>query len=201
VPLRTAPTVRAGRRRPRPVGCCQSRRRRRPDGPLTERQRSRSLPLQIPGTARSSQRGCRVVGASRPVSRAHMSRSPQMHNRRSQGVRGPHLRPVSLRCHTREHRCRTRAASPTAAAPRGRSPTAWTAGWSASAFESRSLAVNALARARAQALDSLGIAPADGKTTLAEYAPRWLAAQQCRPSTLAMYDSHVRNHIVPMLGR
>jgi integrase len=68
-------------------------------------------------------------------------------------------------------------------------------------FETRALAVNALARARAQALDGLGITPADGKTTLAEYAPRWLAAQQCRPSTLAMYDSHVRNHIVPMLGR
>jgi Phage integrase, N-terminal SAM-like domain len=30
---------------------------------------------------------------------------------------------------------------------------------------------------------------------------RWLATQQCRPSTLAMYDSHVRNHIMPMLGR
>jgi integrase len=68
-------------------------------------------------------------------------------------------------------------------------------------FETRALAVNALARARAQALDRLGITPADGRTTLAEYAPRWLAAQQCRPSTLAMYDSHVRNHIVPMLGR
>jgi integrase len=27
-----------------------------------------------------------------------------------------------------------------------------------------------------------------------------MAAQQCRPSTLAMYDSHVRNHVVPMLG-
>jgi hypothetical protein len=68
-------------------------------------------------------------------------------------------------------------------------------------FETRALAVNALARARAPALDGLGITPADGKTTLAEYAPRWLAAQQCRPSTLAMYDSHVRNHLVPMLGR
>lgn len=69
-------------------------------------------------------------------------------------------------------------------------------------FDSRPLAVNALARARAQALEGLGIAPADdGKTTLAEYAPRWLAAQQCRPSTLAIYDSHVRNHLVPMLGR
>ena len=68
-------------------------------------------------------------------------------------------------------------------------------------FATRALAVSALARARAAALDGLGITPADGKTTLAEYAPRWLAAQQCRPSTLAMYDSHVRNHIVPMLGR
>ena len=68
-------------------------------------------------------------------------------------------------------------------------------------FATRPLAVNALARARSQALDGLGITPADGKTTLAEYCPRWLAAQQCRPSTLAMYSSHVRNHIVPMLGR
>jgi hypothetical protein len=53
-------------------------------------------------------------------------------------------------------------------------------------FETRALAVNAPARARAQALDGLGISPADGKTTLAEYASRWLAAQQCRPSTVAM---------------
>ena len=68
-------------------------------------------------------------------------------------------------------------------------------------FATRALAVSALARGRASALDGLGIAPADAKTTLADYAPRWLATQQCRPSTLAMYDSHVRNHIVPMLGR
>ena len=68
-------------------------------------------------------------------------------------------------------------------------------------FTSKILALNALARARTQALDGLGITPAESKTTLANYAPRWLAAQQCRPSTLVMYESHVRNHIVPILGR
>ena len=40
----------------------------------------------------------------------------------------------------------------------------------------RALAVNALPRARAQALDRLGITPADGKSTWSDYAPRWLAA-------------------------
>lgn len=55
-------------------------------------------------------------------------------------------------------------------------------------FTSKTLALNALARARTQALDGLGITPAESKTTLADYAPRWLAAQQCRPSTLVMYE-------------
>jgi len=68
-------------------------------------------------------------------------------------------------------------------------------------FASKKLAESALSRARVAALDGLGITPADAKTTLADYAPRWLAAQQCRPSTLEMYSCHVRNHILPLLGR
>lgn len=68
-------------------------------------------------------------------------------------------------------------------------------------FASKKLAESALSRARVAALDGLGITPADAKTTLADYAPRWLAAQQCRHSTLEMYSCHVRNHILPLLGR
>jgi integrase len=68
-------------------------------------------------------------------------------------------------------------------------------------FATKSLALDALARARSMALDGMGIAPADGKTTLAVYIPRWVAAQQCRPTTLAMYKSHLKNHILPALGR
>ena len=68
-------------------------------------------------------------------------------------------------------------------------------------FATKALALDAVARARSMSLDGMGIAPVDGRTTLASYIPRWVAAQQCRPTTIAMYNSHIKNHIVPALGR
>lgn len=68
-------------------------------------------------------------------------------------------------------------------------------------FATKALALDASARARSMSLDGMGIAPVDGKTTLAVYIPRWVAAQQCRPTTIQMYSSHIRNHILPALGR
>jgi integrase len=68
-------------------------------------------------------------------------------------------------------------------------------------FATKALALDAVARARSMSLDGMGIAPVDGKTTLAVYTPRWVAAQQCRPTTIQMYSSHIKNHILPALGR
>ena len=43
-------------------------------------------------------------------------------------------------------------------------------------FATKALALDALARARSMSLDGMGIAPVDGKTTLATYIPRWISA-------------------------
>ena len=42
--------------------------------------------------------------------------------------------------------------------------------------------------------------PRAGRTTLAEYAGTWLAALGRRESTAANYGSHLRTHILPLLG-
>lgn len=47
----------------------------------------------------------------------------------------------------------------------------------------------------------LYVDPAAGRITLAEYAKQWQAAQVHRASSADTFDSHLRNHIVPTLGR
>lgn len=47
----------------------------------------------------------------------------------------------------------------------------------------------------------LYVDPAAGRITLAQYAKTWQAAQVHRRTTEAAFDSHLRNHIVPLLGQ
>src|SRR6185437_10105407 len=46
----------------------------------------------------------------------------------------------------------------------------------------------------------LYVDPAAGRITLTEYARQWQAAQVHRASTVDTFDSHLRNHILPVLG-
>lgn len=46
----------------------------------------------------------------------------------------------------------------------------------------------------------LYVDPSAGRVTLAEYARQWQAAQVHRASTIDTFDSHLRNHILPVLG-
>lgn len=46
----------------------------------------------------------------------------------------------------------------------------------------------------------LYVDPAAGRITVAQYAAIWQAAQVHRVTTAAAFDSHLRNHIVPLLG-
>lgn len=46
----------------------------------------------------------------------------------------------------------------------------------------------------------LWVDPANGKTTVATYAAKWLDAQPIRPSSRRAYDSYLRNRILPVLG-
>jgi integrase len=47
----------------------------------------------------------------------------------------------------------------------------------------------------------LYVDPAAGRLTVGEYAQTWQAAQVHRRTTAAAFDSHLRNHILPLLGR
>ncbi len=47
----------------------------------------------------------------------------------------------------------------------------------------------------------LYVDPAAGRITLTEYAKQWQAAQVHRASSVDTFDSHLRNHILPTLGR
>lgn len=47
----------------------------------------------------------------------------------------------------------------------------------------------------------LYVDPAAGRVTLEDYARQWQAAQVHRASTVDTFDSHLRNHILPVLGR
>jgi integrase len=67
-------------------------------------------------------------------------------------------------------------------------------------FPTRQAALDAAARARAEVLDGTHIAPAQGRTTLAEYAGRWLETLQVRPSTRYHYEIYLRRHVLPALG-
>jgi integrase len=44
------------------------------------------------------------------------------------------------------------------------------------------------------------IDPADASTTFGEYAGLWLAAQSSAPGTIALIESNLRNHLLPVLG-
>jgi hypothetical protein len=46
----------------------------------------------------------------------------------------------------------------------------------------------------------LYVDPSAGRITVAEYAAMWQAAQVHRRTTEAAFDSHLRNHILPLLG-
>lgn len=46
----------------------------------------------------------------------------------------------------------------------------------------------------------LYVDPAAGRITVREYAKSWQAAQVHRRTTAAAFDSHLRNHILPLLG-
>ncbi|MCD0451951.1 site-specific integrase [Actinocorallia sp. API 0066] len=45
------------------------------------------------------------------------------------------------------------------------------------------------------------IDPRRGRTTLAEYAPLWMKSRLHKPSTAETYGLHLRNHILPGLGK
>jgi len=47
----------------------------------------------------------------------------------------------------------------------------------------------------------LYVDPAAGRLTVGEYAATWQAAQVHRRTTAAAFDSHLRNHVLPTLGR
>jgi integrase len=47
----------------------------------------------------------------------------------------------------------------------------------------------------------LYVDPAAGRLTVGEYARTWQAAQVHRRTTAAAFDSHLRNHVLPLLGR
>jgi len=68
-------------------------------------------------------------------------------------------------------------------------------------FDTKQQAVDELAKVRVDIARGLGLLPVDAKTTVAQYAEQWKATLQVRPSTLMNYDSYLRNHILPALGR
>ena len=57
-----------------------------------------------------------------------------------------------------------------------------------------------LAGVEADKSRGLYVDPAAGRITLQEYATSWQAAQVHRRTTTAAFDSHLRNHILPLLG-
>ena len=57
-----------------------------------------------------------------------------------------------------------------------------------------------LAGVEADKSRGLYVDPAAGRITLQEYATSWQAAQVHRRTTAAAFDSHLRNHILPLLG-
>jgi hypothetical protein len=67
-------------------------------------------------------------------------------------------------------------------------------------FPDRRMALDALARARTAALAGTHVFPADARTTLADYAPTWLASLRVDPTTAATYETCLRRHVLPELG-
>jgi integrase len=68
-------------------------------------------------------------------------------------------------------------------------------------FATKQQAVDALSRIRVDIARGMGLLPVDAKITVADYSVQWLATLQVRPSTRSNYESYLRNHIIPALGR
>ncbi len=74
-------------------------------------------------------------------------------------------------------------------------------------FERKADAERAYANAVADQCRGVWVDPRHGRLTLAEYAPTWLAArltssgQPLRPRVRDLYESELRLHILPSLGR
>lgn len=60
--------------------------------------------------------------------------------------------------------------------------------------------VLARARARVAAMEGTYVFRGDAKTTVAEYAPQWLASVRVESSTLCTYEGYLRCHVVAHLG-
>ena len=67
-------------------------------------------------------------------------------------------------------------------------------------FARKAAAERFLAGVEADKSRGLYVDPAAGRITLQEYATSWQAAQVHRRTTAAAFDSHLRNHILPLLG-
>lgn len=67
-------------------------------------------------------------------------------------------------------------------------------------FPTMRLAEQALARAQVAAMDGTYVFRGDAKTTIAEYAPTWLASLRVEPSTLSGYQTYLRCQVLPHLG-
>src|SRR5829696_3302086 len=83
----------------------------------------------------------------------------------------------------------------------------WLAVWVADgqerskAFDRKVDAERHLTTVGASLLSGSYVDPAAGRITVRTYAARWLADQvQLRPTTAAWYESHLRNHVLPVLG-
>src|SRR3954470_2593799 len=66
---------------------------------------------------------------------------------------------------------------------------------------SKQLADKVLAQAQTRALEGTYTFRRDQKTTIADYAPVWLATLRVEDSTLKNYDTYLRCHVLPALGR
>jgi integrase len=62
------------------------------------------------------------------------------------------------------------------------------------------LAELALARAQIDVMEGTYVFRGDARTTVAEYAPQWLASVRVDPSTLCTYEGYIRCHVVAHLG-
>lgn len=68
------------------------------------------------------------------------------------------------------------------------------------AFETKSAAKDWEAETISARKDNRYIPPESGRTTLAEHSELWLAHLHLRPTTLALYRSHLHARILPVLG-
>ncbi len=68
-------------------------------------------------------------------------------------------------------------------------------------FPRKQASVHAATRARSEILDGTHIAPAEGRTTVAEYVAMWLQTLEVRPYTFHNDEIYLRCHVPPALGR